>query len=147
MLFYTPELVDPNFGAPDDEKWFRHVGDCHFTAHNADVKTEWNKILPSNLQILLQHKRLKQQDLLSTNSKKTETMVIAWKKEDHYLASIANIEWVDPSSYARYSYPPLGIFGRFQQQIDSILLIDPLSIWHEMDDIESGGSPSPEADA
>ena len=126
------KLVDPNFGPPDDEKWFRHVGDCHFTYHDADVKTVSNKILPLNLQMLLQRKRLEEQNHLSTNTKKAETMVVAWEKGDRYLASIANIEWVDRSSYGRYGYPPIGIFGRFQQQIDGILLIDPLSIWHEM---------------
>lgn len=109
-------LTNHTAGEINNDAWFTHVGSCYITPHSKEVIAETNPTLASNLQQLLQRKRLEEQERLSIKEERANTIVAVWKKDDHYLASIADTEWIDPSNYASYSYSPsnIGIFGRFQ---------------------------------
>jgi hypothetical protein len=117
-------LHDPFSADLDERLWLRHIGDGHIIS--SDRITEENTGMSASLIEIIKNRR---SDIHSSLGNNDETLVWISKKERN-LASIANKKWVDPSIYYRLSFPPLGIFGRFEQMIGDLVFINPYTIWH-----------------
>lgn len=127
-------LLDPSLDEPiQDDALIRYVGASHIISHQKDVdavETGWTTALAQ----VVQRERIRVQDeAKDLYDKEARTMVwVASPNAKRKLASIGFLRNVDPGNYISYS--PLehfGILGRFTREIEGVMFVSPLWIWHE----------------
>lgn len=72
-----------------------------------------------------------QERFVKYENEKFFSIVLTAAIQNYNLVSIGSSKWIDMSNFRRYhKISPFGILGKYEQEIDDILFIQPFWIWH-----------------
>ncbi len=125
----SDELIDLNLFEPKQGVMLKYLGPSQIIANNQKIYSAKTGLLDTQVKAL-EAERSRQVDILRRVD--PERGAIVWVAKGLGLASVASEIWVDfgfLSSYGLFSN--FGILGRYEQEVEGIVLLSPFWIWHD----------------
>lgn len=124
------QLTDVSYAEPQKQGLIVYIGQGLLLFEDQAVSKEtipWRDTLLNTIQV----ERIRQEKILQRSDPDLKTLMWVGRGKSQHLASVISSRWFQYENAASYMFPPYGILGRIEREIENILFISPLWIWHD----------------